>query len=72
MDGCRAIYISGLPGTGKSHTVRAVLGELQRNPPRGSCTPQAVFLSCFGLADPSGVHAALYQACLNTVAGEAL
>lgn len=66
----RAIYISGLPGTGKSHTVRAVLSALadKVRSCKGVAEPCAVSLSCYGLKDPSDVYGALLAACQRELA----
>lgn len=71
MGGRRSVYISGLPGTGKSFTVQQVLRSLecrQRQPP--IC---AVLINCMALADASvaGVCSAYHQALRKDGGGSA-
>ncbi len=53
----RSVYISGLPGTGKSHTVRAVVRALQSD--ERAVAPIAAYISCFSITDPNKIHAAV-------------
>ncbi|KAF5839088.1 P-loop containing nucleoside triphosphate hydrolase protein [Dunaliella salina] len=67
----RSVYISGLPGTGKSHTVRAVLDSLKQQQQGTQQQFCPIFLSCFSLRDPSDVHRALHAACKLSIPGVA-
>lgn len=57
-----------MPGTGKSHTVAALLGYLAQNTPQGSLPPLTVHVNCMVLTDPTDVYAALLRGVQAAVA----
>lgn len=64
----RSVYISGLPGTGKSHTVRAVLASIAEQ--NAASAPHTVFISCFSLKEPSEIYRALALGCEAQLVGK--
>ncbi|GAB0492161.1 hypothetical protein MMPV_003421 [Pyropia vietnamensis] len=66
----RSLYISGVPGTGKTATVRAVLAEaVRRGPPPPPARPlRVVEVNGMALPDPAAAYSALYEA-VSGVAG---
>lgn len=61
--GSRCLYISGVPGTGKTATVREVIRDLLANRDAGSLPPfEVVEVNAMTLPDPNLVYAELYAA----------
>lgn len=62
-DVSRSLYISGVPGTGKTATVREIVRELRQQLSAGLLPPFTVLeLNAMSLADPGLVYVELYAA----------
>lgn len=63
VDASRCLYISGVPGTGKTATVREVVRDLQLEAMRGDLPSfKVVEVNAMTLADPTIVYVELYAA----------
>lgn len=61
--GSRCLYISGVPGTGKTATVREVLRDLRALRAKGNLPPfEVVEVNAMSLPDPNLVYSELYTA----------
>lgn len=61
--GSRCLYISGVPGTGKTATVREVVRTLNRRRALGEIPPfEAIEVNAMSLPDPNLVYSELYRA----------
>eukprot|EP00798_Chlamydomonas_sp_ICE-L_P005136 gene5136-34942_t len=62
-----SMYISGLPGTGKSftvsHAIKSVEHEVEHDSSSTSCTPLLVSLNCMSIKEPADVYRALLARC---------
>lgn len=59
----RCLYISGVPGTGKTATVREIVGVLEQEKKSGSLPPFcALEVNGLSLADPNAVYSLLHDA----------
>ncbi|MEW5310108.1 MAG: hypothetical protein WDW38_001937 [Sanguina aurantia] len=63
--GCQTVYASGLPGTGKSLTVTALLRSLRSQP----AAPATVWVSCNAFKETSEVFAVLLRECTLELIG---
>ena len=67
MDGCRCMYISGMPGTGKTATVLEVVHELQQCivSERGGDVPvfRFIHLNGLNLTNPQQVFQVILKVC---------
>lgn len=62
-DSSRCLYISGVPGTGKTATVREVVRDLRVRRRKGELPPfQVLELNCMALPNPTAVYTELYAA----------
>eukprot|EP00210_Caulerpa_lentillifera_P009055 g8642.t1 len=57
-----AIYVSGLPGTGKSLTIHGVLRSLLSHPNSIKIPPVVVSVNCMVLPSPNRIHEVLLEA----------
>lgn len=56
------LYVSGVPGTGKTATVRAVLAQLQAQMAAGEVAPfECVQLNCMKMSEPAQAYARLWE-----------
>lgn len=63
----RCLYISGVPGTGKTATVREIIGELRGLLKAGNIGPfEAIEVNGMTLADPNLLYSELYAAIVGT------
>lgn len=61
IDASRCLYISGVPGTGKTATVREVVRDLQSEVTQGNMSPfKVVEVNAMTLADPAVAYVELY------------
>lgn len=61
--GSRCLYICGVPGTGKTATVREIIRDLSRERAAGELPPfEAVEINAMSLPDPNLVYSELYRA----------
>ena len=64
---CRSIYVSGLPGTGKSFTVQRAIDALREGgsgaPARTEADVLTVTVNCMALRDTKDVYAVLLAEC---------
>lgn len=62
----RCLYISGVPGTGKTATVREIIGELRGLLKNGNIGPfEAIEVNGMTLADPNLLYSELYAAIVG-------
>lgn len=65
--GSRCLYISGVPGTGKTATIREVISDLSAARSTGEVVPfNAVEVNAMSLPDPNLVYSELYTAITGT------
>lgn len=63
----RCLYISGVPGTGKTATVREIIGELRGLLRNGNIGPfEAIEVNGMTLADPNLLYSELYSAIVGS------
>lgn len=63
----RCLYISGVPGTGKTATVREIIGQLRGLLKDGSIAPfEAIEVNGMTLADPTLLYSELYAAIVGS------
>lgn len=61
--GSRCLYICGVPGTGKTATVREIIRDLSRERAAGEIPPfEALEINAMSLSDPNLVYCELYKA----------
>lgn len=61
--GSRCLYICGVPGTGKTATVREIIRDLSKERAAGELPPfEAVEINAMSLPDPNLVYSELYRA----------
>ncbi|CDF40390.1 unnamed protein product [Chondrus crispus] len=61
--GSRCLYICGVPGTGKTATVREIIRDLSRQRAAGEAPPfEALEINAMSLSDPNLVYCELYKA----------
>lgn len=61
--GSRCLYICGVPGTGKTATVREIIRDLSRQRAAGEVPPfEALEINAMSLSDPNLVYCELYKA----------